>query len=143
MDKKRILTKIDEMDRYLDRLESKGLPKDFEEYERLLDNKLIYERLLHLSIECLIDICNIIISNLKLGLPSDEEDMFVKLERNGVVSKEMKNILIGMKGMRNILVHKYGDVKDELVFEALSEKLGDFEEFKEEVLKFLNSKKQR
>ncbi len=136
MDKKRILSKIDEMDRYVEELD-KIVPKDLDEYERLIKDKLACERLLHLSIECVIDICNIITSGLKLGLPSDEEEMLIKLERNSVVSKEMKKTLTGMKGIRNILVHKYGEVKDEIVFEALSEKLGDFEKFKEEILKFL------
>ena len=136
MDEERILAKIDEMDRYLEKLE-KLVPNDLDEYKRLVSDKLACERLLHLSIEYVIDVCNIITSNLKLGLPSDEEDMLVKLEKKGVIEKEMKNILIGMKGMRNILVHKYGEVKDELVFEALSERLEDFEKFKEEVLRFL------
>ena len=40
-----------------------------------------------------------------------------------------------MKGFRNILVHKYGVVDDELVFEMLSEKLGDFELIIKEILK--------
>ena len=42
-----------------------------------------------------------------------------------------------MKGFRNILVNKYGTVDDELVFEMLSEKLEDFDKFKEEVLNCL------
>ena len=44
-----------------------------------------------------------------------------------------------MKGVRNILVHKYGTVKDEIIFEIVSEKLGDFEKFKEEIINFLKS----
>ena len=139
MDEDRVLKKVDEMDRYLERLE-KLISKDLNEYKRQVTDKLACERLLHLSIECVVDICNIITSDLKLGLPSDEEEMLVKLERKGVISKEIKNVLIGMKGMRNILVHKYGEIKDELVFEALSERMEDFDKFKEEVLKFLRKK---
>jgi len=45
-----------------------------------------------------------------------------------------------MKGFRNILVYKYGVVDDELVFEMLSEKVEDFEKFKEEILSFLRAK---
>lgn len=41
-----------------------------------------------------------------------------------------------MKGFRNLLVHKYGKVKDELVFENL-ENLDDFEKFKREIMDFL------
>lgn len=42
-----------------------------------------------------------------------------------------------MKGFRNILVHKYGEVDDDLVYENLSDRLGDFELFIKEVLIFL------
>ncbi len=49
----------------------------------------------------------------------------------------MKNILTDMKGFRNILVHRYGEIDDEKVFEILSERLADFEKFKEQILKFL------
>ena len=45
-----------------------------------------------------------------------------------------------MKGFRNILVHKYGVVDDELVFEMLKEKLSDFDIFKHEILTNLNLK---
>ena len=34
-----------------------------------------------------------------------------------------------MKGCRNILVHEYGHVLDEIVFEAVSTRLVEFEEF--------------
>jgi len=51
----------------------------------------------------------------------------------------MENILSGMKSFRNILVHKYGEIDGELVFEDLSN-LEDFEKFKEEILKFMKSK---
>ena len=136
MDKERILSKIDELNSYLDELDETK-PQDFEEYKNSIEKKRACERLLQISIETLIDICNIIISSLKLGLPSDEEDMFKKLEKKKIISKEMTNMLINMKGFRNILVHKYGAVNDELVFEMLSERLGDFDKFKEEILKKL------
>ena len=51
----------------------------------------------------------------------------------------MADMLLDMKGFRNILVHKYGEVDDELVFENLSE-LENFEKFKEEILKFIKYK---
>jgi len=46
-----------------------------------------------------------------------------------------------MKGFRNILVHKYGAVQDELVFEMLSERLEDFDKFKKEILDILKKQK--
>jgi len=41
-----------------------------------------------------------------------------------------------MKGLRNILVHRYGSVDDEIVYNSLSAELNDFHDFIDEVLKF-------
>jgi uncharacterized protein YutE (UPF0331/DUF86 family) len=49
----------------------------------------------------------------------------------------MADLLRRMKGMRNILVHEYGRVDDELVFETVQQRLGDFDAFRREILAFL------
>lgn len=41
-----------------------------------------------------------------------------------------------MKRMRNVLVHRYGRIEDEKVYEVLENK-SDFVKFKEEVLKVI------
>jgi len=46
-----------------------------------------------------------------------------------------------MKGFRNILVHRYGRINDELAFEVLHEHLGDIYEFVELIEKFLEGQK--
>ncbi len=133
MDKKRILSKIDELDLYLSEIES-VMPSNFEDYKSSIEKKRACERLLQISVEVVIDVCNLIVSELKLGLPADEDDIFNKLESKKLISKNLGKILKNMKGFRNILVHKYGTVDDELVFEILMEKLGDFDEFKKQIL---------
>lgn len=137
VDEDKILSKIDDLNGYLEELE-KIKPSDFEEYEKSIEKKRSCERLLQISVESVIDICNILVSSLKLGIPYDEDALFEKLEEKEIISKEMKDKLKNMKGFRNILVHKYGEVDDEKVFEKL-DILGDFDEFKEEILKFLRS----
>ena len=136
MDKSRILSKIDEMDKYLSELEEIK-PKSFEEYVNSVKDKRACERILQILIESVIDVCNLFVSGLKLGLPSDEDDLFIKIENKKIITKKMKGILKDMKGFRNILVHKYGEVDDEIVFEMLSEKLEDFDIFKKEILSYV------
>lgn len=46
-----------------------------------------------------------------------------------------------MKGLRNLLVHEYGRFDDRIVFETMSRRLGDFEDFKHEVLAFLQKQR--
>lgn len=71
---------------------------------------------------------------MRLGLPSEEDDLFEKLAQAGIISRSLSETLQRMKGFRNILVHDYGRVDDHLVYEAVQSRLGDFEAFKREIL---------
>ena len=135
VDRERILSKIDELDSYLSELKQ-ILPRNFEEYQQV-EKKRACERLLQISIEVVIDVCNLLVSGLRLGLPAEEDDLFVKLVKAGVFSKKMGERLRQMKGFRNILVHEYADVDDMLVYNVLTTELGDFRLFKKEVLEFV------
>tara|TARA_B100000315_G_scaffold138943_1_gene127968 strand:+ start:2124 stop:2540 length:417 start_codon:yes stop_codon:yes gene_type:complete len=136
LDKNRILCKIDELDSYLTEL-SQIAPLNFEEYQKI-EKKRSCERLLQLCIECVIDICKLFVSGLRLGLPSEENDLFNKMQKKGILSDEMAAALKEMRGFRNILVHEYTVVDDELVYDAVTTKLEDFRKFKKEILKALN-----
>lgn len=135
MDRERILSKIDELDSYLKEL--RGIaPQSFEEYQQV-EKKRACERLLQVSIETVIDICSLFVSGLRLGLPSEEDDLFNKVVEANILPKQMREKLREMKGFRNILVHEYAHVDDRLVYQAVTEKLEDFETFKREVLRFI------
>jgi len=139
LDKERILAKIDELDTYLNEL-VQIIPATFEEYEQV-EKKRACERLLQLCIECVIDVCRLFVSGLRLGLPSEENDLFDKMLKKKILSKEMNSLLKEMRGFRNILVHEYAAVDDELVFKTMKEKLDDFKKFKKEVLDFTRGNK--
>ncbi len=134
-DKKRILSKIDELDSYLDEL-IEIAPDTYDEYEISIEKKRSCERLLHISIESVIDICMLLVKDLKLGMPVEEEDVFDKLEKKKIFSKKLTGKLREMKGLRNILVHRYGSVDNEIVYDSLSRELKDFHEFIDYILKF-------
>ena len=135
IDRERILAKIDQLDAYIAELQEIA-PKSFAEYRRV-EKKRACERLLQVSIEVSIDICNRLVSGLRLGLPAEEEDLFRKLVEARIITKEMGEKLREMRGFRNILVHEYAQVDDRLVYEAVETKLEDFELLKKEVLTFL------
>ena len=52
----------------------------------------------------------------------------------------MLNLLKEMRSFRNILVHEYADVDDQLVFETFHKRLGDFDGFTKVILNFIKSK---
>ncbi len=117
------------------------MPADFEEY-KWIEKRRACERLLQVSIECVIDICSLLVIGLRLGLPAEEDDLFEKLERAGVITSSRKESLKKMKAFRNILVHEYAQVQvnDRIVYEILKNNLNDFQTFKQEILQFLKTK---
>ncbi len=98
---------------------------------------------MQITVESVIDLCHLVVTGLRLGLPAEEEDLFEKLERAGIISHPLKETLSRMKGFRNILVHVYGDVDDRIVYRAVKEQLGDFENFKNAILEALKQAEQR
>ncbi len=135
LDRDRILARLDALDGYLEELRQ-VVPPTFEEYRRV-EKRRSCERLLQIAIEAVLDVCGLMVSGLRLGLPGEEDDVLEKLGTAGVVSTELKDRLRKMKGLRNILVHEYGRVNDRLIYEVLQNELGDFERFKQEVLQTL------
>ncbi len=136
LDDKRIIGKLGELDSYIDELEA-IIPKNYSGYINSKETKRACERLLHISIECMIDICTVIIAELRLGPPAEEETIFGKLRERGVISEKAANKLKVMKKFRNVLVHHYGAIDDKIVYRNLKTKLKDFYLFKKEILSFL------
>ena len=137
LDKERILGKVDDLNSYLDELKQVA-PNNYEEYQKI-EKKRSCERLLQLCIECAIDVCKLFVSGLKLGLPSEENDLFTKMQKKKIISKKMGSLLKEMRAFRNILIHEYASVDDELIYEKAQTRLEDFKTFKKEVLTALKN----
>lgn len=135
VDRERVLAKLDELEGYLKELASIA-PKSFKEYQQV-EKKRTCERLLQISVEAVIDICSLFVVGLRLGLPSEEADLFEKLEKEKLLSKSMAKKLKSMKGFRNILVHEYGKIDDDIVYDTVRNGTDDFRTFKREMLKAL------
>ncbi len=136
MDKKRLLSLLALLDEYLEQLKE-HLPSSYKEYSSSLEKQRFTERTLQLLIEICIDVGYILVKELKLGLPDDEESVFDKLKEKNTISEEMYERLREMKKFRNVLIHRYKTINNPLVYENASENRGDFTEFKKEILSFL------
>ncbi|RKY35220.1 MAG: hypothetical protein DRP69_02335 [Candidatus Duberdicusella sinuisediminis] len=141
LDKERILIKIDELRGYLQELEQ-IMPSNFDEYQSI-EKKRSCERLLQLSIESVIDVCKILVSNLRLGIPSEEIDLFESLFRKGIITDKILRMLKEMRGLRNILVHEYAEVDDKLIFKILHTRLNDFDNFIKIILNFIKKQENK
>jgi len=135
LDRERILARLDDLEGYLGKLRQIA-PGSFEEY-RKIEKRRVCERSLQISIASVIDICGLLVAGLRLGLPGEEDDLFEKLERAGQISGWMRKRLREMKGFRNIVVNEYGHVDDRIDYGVVKNRLGDFEEFKQQILEVL------
>lgn len=59
------------------------------------------------------------------------------LVTNDVIDNKIKEKIKSMKGFRNIIVHRYAGIDDELSYEFLIERLSDFDEFIEQIEMFM------
>lgn len=115
------------------------LPEKVEEFKNLgLIKDGIYKRI-EASIQDVISICSILNSDLKLGIPSNRDEIFRALVDKKAISPNMGKKIKELKGFRNFLVHRYGKIDDEIAFKDIQKGISDFHLFKNEILQFLKS----
>ncbi len=137
-ERERIFTKLDEMIKYVQELREM-LPEE-DEYLHDLIKRRACEKTVEVAIESLLDVSAMIVSSQKLGLPSDEENIIDILIENGVLGKDLGETLKDLKGFRNVLIHRYGHINDEMVYHNLSNYLDDFYKFEEAFASYLKKK---
>jgi len=89
------------------------------------------------SIEACVDIAQHICSAQGWGPPMDNGDAMKVPGRQGVLTAEISDAMRKAVGFRNILVHEYVEVSDEVVMSRLGE-LGDLDKFVKQVTAFLH-----
>lgn len=80
------------------------------------------------SIQALIDIACHLVAARNLGTPESYGDCIRFLERFAYLEKELARRLLGMVGLRNLLVHDYVSIDIKKLY-TLSNQLGDFSAF--------------
>ncbi|MGV9200085.1 MAG: type VII toxin-antitoxin system HepT family RNase toxin [Promethearchaeia archaeon] len=134
-----INSRISKLREYLNILrELKHEPKkDFTEDYKIYG---LAERYLHLSIECVLDIGNHIVSRLELKKPEAYQDILIILGKNAILPKEFAEKIAKMEGLRNILIHNYLEINREIVYQHLQEDLSDFDKFLKYIISYLKKR---
>lgn len=94
---------------------------------------------LQVSIESCINIANHIIASEGLRAPRDYKDSFQVLNEAGILPDDLTPTMRAMAGLRNLLVHLYWEVDDEMIYADIRGRLDDFEAFIARVLDFVVS----
>ena len=139
LDRVRILSKLDEMLKYVEEL--KSMLPDQDEYQQDLIIRRACEKTIEVAIDSLIDVSAMIVSVQQFGLPENEENIFDMLIEKKVLSSKFGGKLKDMKGFRNILIHRYGHVDDEMVYHNISSCMNDFYKFEDDIKLYLQKQK--
>lgn len=132
--------KIREIEENLELIQE-SLPQESEEFRQLgLVKDGIYKRL-EFSIQNIVDIFSMIHSDLRIGVPKDIDSIFEGLRKKKALPLAIITLAQEMKGLRNILIHRYGEINDDLIFELLTEQIDDFSKIIKALDNYLSKKK--
>lgn len=131
-----VLSRISKLDEYIKFLN--GIKK----YSKIeyLNDPMIYgstERFLHLTIECVIDIANHVIADMRYRKPDSNREIFEILFENKIIDSKLKINLCNMAGFRNILVHDYIKLDREMVYDIVENNLKDIEDFRDIAVEYV------
>jgi len=123
-----IITKAGTVKAHLDRIADK-VGTNLQLFIRDVDRQDIVAFNLHLAVENCIDIAAHIISENGWGVPGSASEMFYLLEEKGFVESALTERMIKAVGLRNLIVHEYGDIDLKRLFTIVREDLNDLTVF--------------
>lgn len=79
--------------------------------------------------EAVLDLAMYVVSTRKLGLPQNKREAFVLLEESKIIDSEMSKKMQGMVGFRNIAVHDYKEIDEDILKDVIENHLTDLLDF--------------
>lgn len=127
-----ILNKFQSIERCIKRIheEYEDNPENLNDYRRLDSIVLNLQR----SCELVIDIAMYIVSCRKLGIPQEKREVFEILQKNELITEQMANNMKKMIGFRNIAVHDYKKIDEEILKDVIENHLNDLLDFARTIL---------
>lgn len=123
----RILSRLDFIENQAIYLKE-WIPASKEKFLADTKTQAAIERYIQTSIEAILEICIQFVKYFNLGTPSSPDSVLKLLTSKFKTMPLIKSL----KGFRNVLVHQYNDLKNELVYEFAMTFLPDLEKILEE-----------
>ena len=136
VDTELVSRKLSRLQSYVDELKS-AEDITWEKYRSDLRSRAFVERFLHLAIEEVIDIANHIVSFEQWREPSGYRDLLQILSEKGVIPEKQLPIFQNMASFRNMLVHRYENIDEEMVYAIFTKHLEDFETFSSLIMQWV------
>ena len=119
--------------------------EDLRTYQQLSHDEVVADRnyqsmiryALQTAIQCVIDIANHLLIGGDLEQPADSRSAILGLGRHDILPQDFAQKLAGMSGLRNVIVHRYMTVNDELIYQFLQRCVSDFETFSQHIVAYL------
>lgn len=120
--KKRTEKKIEEVEIYLGELYS-FMPETLEDYKRNFIKRAACERGCEKIAEALVDLAILLIRFKEINYNDEDEKAFGVLLKNNLIDEKLYGKLRNLKGMRDHIAHRYGEIDDEIVFSSVKNEL--------------------
>ncbi|GIM44797.1 hypothetical protein DNHGIG_03460 [Collibacillus ludicampi] len=130
---KKIFTVMERYAENLKRLTNEGR-------ERFLTDPLLQlaaERSLHIAMECVTDVGNLLIDTLIMRDPSSYEDIVQILAEEEVIAKDFASHFLEAVRYRRILVHEYQKIVPDELYEMVRKHSGDFDQYRDSVYTYV------
>ena len=119
--------------------------EDLRTYQQLNCDEVIADRnyqsmiryALQTAIQCVIDIANHLLIGGDLEQPPDSRSAILGLGKHGILPQDFAQELAGLSGLRNVIVHRYMTVDDELIYQFLQRCVADFETFNQHIVDYV------
>lgn len=129
-DRDRICAKLDKLQTYYTELKSLS-SISLDEYMSNSIYRRAVERTLQLIVECATDINNMLLKMQGQKGASDYFNSFVDIAEQNIISIEFALKIAPSTGLRNILVHEYEEINDEIVYCSINTCLECYLEYME------------
>lgn len=131
-----IRRKLARLNMYLEKIKPLS-ERSLIEYKADFYLKSSAERLIQLIVEAATDINNHVVVETENRPPEDYSVSFIKASDAGLISRDLAENLKGSAGMRNILVHEYMEIDDEIVYNAIPLAIQHYKEYIKQVEGFI------
>jgi uncharacterized protein YutE (UPF0331/DUF86 family) len=128
-----ILQKIDSLNRCIARIEEKR-PASLSILQENIDLQDIVAINLERAVQQCVDIAMNILSFRELPVPSTMSEAFDELLQIGIINEDVCLNMKNAVGFRNAIVHAYRKINWSIVWDIISNRLGDFRGFARQVL---------
>lgn len=128
-----LLTKLDSLQRCLDRIAAKT-PGCVEILQNDFDLQDIIALNLERAVQVCVDIASHVLAQFSSPAPATMAESFDQLQTLGVIEDTMAVRMKKAVGFRNVSVHEYQKLDWQIVYKIITEHLDDFKSFARQVL---------